>query len=63
MPIALRLAEQAAQQVGAVVDPGFHVSATDQGGVMGQQGVPHQRVVVSQQVDGEKPQLAADVQG
>ncbi|MNV57537.1 hypothetical protein D3C71_1498730 [compost metagenome] len=36
MPIALRLAEQAAQQMGAVVDPGFHIAAADQGGVMGQ---------------------------
>ena len=61
--IALRLAKQAAQQMGTIVDPGFHVSATNQGGVMGQQGVAHQRVVVSQQLDGEKSQLAADVQG
>ncbi|MNC46391.1 hypothetical protein D3C75_954120 [compost metagenome] len=36
MPIALRLAEQAAQQMGAVINPGFHVDAADQGCVMGQ---------------------------
>ncbi|MNI85345.1 hypothetical protein D3C73_1423310 [compost metagenome] len=36
MPIALRLAEQAAQQMGTVVDPGFHVDAANQGCVMGQ---------------------------
>ncbi|MNW16984.1 hypothetical protein D3C71_2160200 [compost metagenome] len=36
MPIALRLAEQAAQQMGTVIDPGLHIPAADQSGVMGQ---------------------------
>ncbi|MNG99217.1 hypothetical protein D3C79_583820 [compost metagenome] len=48
--------------MGTAIDPGFHVRAADQRRVVGEQNAAHQGVVVGQQVDREKAELAADEQ-
>ncbi|MNT37323.1 hypothetical protein D3C72_1734560 [compost metagenome] len=44
------------------IDPGFHVHTPDQRRVVGEQYPTDQDVVVGQQIDREKAQLAADEQ-
>lgn len=54
--------KQSAQYGCAFIDPGFHIVTSDQANVLGQQDVPDNFVVVSQQVYGLETEGVGNVQ-